>query len=337
MYFTKNGALRIAGITLVGVNRETGEKLLISIAFIVGLVLVRMLLHQLASTFGKYGERPRFWSHQVISIAFLSVLIIGLVSVWFDNPARLATVFGLVSAGLAVALQRVITSFAAYFILLRGRNFHVGDRITMGGVRGDVITLGFIQTQLMETGDPVAGQATDPPIWVRSRQYTGRIVTVSNAKIFDEPVYNYTTEFPYIWDEIQIPIRYNSDHQVAEEIVLKAAQHHTLSFQNLSEQAVQELERRHSVKREQIRPMIYYRLTDNWLELTVRFITPYHGTRELKDAISRDVLRGFKEAGIDIASSTQEIVGFPPVRVQLNGFERNDLSGRETRANNITD
>jgi small-conductance mechanosensitive channel len=96
---------------------------------------------------------------------------------------------------------------------------------------------------------------------VRSRQYTGRIVTVSNAKIFDEPVYNYTTEFPYIWDEIQIPLRYNSDHQLAEEIVFKAAQRHTLSFQDLGEKAVQELERRHFVKREQIRPTIYYRLT----------------------------------------------------------------------------
>lgn len=320
MYFTNNGALRIAGITLVGINAETGEKLLSSAVFILGLVVIRMLLHQLASTFGKYGERPRFWSHQAISITFLGVLIIGLVSIWFDNPARLATVFGLVSAGIAVALQRVITSFAAYFILLRGRNFHVGDRITMGGVRGDVITLGFIQTQIMETGDPLAEQAADPAIWVRSRQYTGRIVTVSNAKIFDEPVYNYTTDFPYIWDEIQIPIRYNSDHERAESIVFKAAQRHTLSLQDLSEQAAQELERRHFVKREEIRPTIYYRLTDNWLELTVRYITRDYGTRELKDAISRDILRGFKEAGIDIASSTHDIVGLPPVRVELNGY-----------------
>jgi hypothetical protein len=96
---------------------------------------------------------------------------------------------------------------------------------------------------------------------------------------------------PLHLDEIQIPIRYNSDHKLPEEIVSKAAQRHTLSFQDLNEQAVQQLERRHSVKREQIRPTIYYRLTDNWLELTGRFITPYYGTRELKDAISRDTGR----------------------------------------------
>jgi hypothetical protein len=118
----------------------------------------------------------------------------------------------------------------------------------------------------------------------------------------------------------QIPIRYNSDHKLAEAIVSKAAERHTLSFQDLTEQAVQELERRYSVKREQIRPTIYYRLTDNWLELTVRFITPYYGTRELKDAISRDILGGFKEAGIDIASSTHDIVGLPPVRLEFNAF-----------------
>src|SRR5581483_10472926 len=101
--------------------------------------------------------------------------------------------------------------------------------------------------------------------------------------------------------------------------MLKAAQRHTLSFQDLSEKAVQELERRHFVKREQIRPAIYYRLTDNWIELTVRFITLYYGTRELKDAISRDILRGFKEAGIDIASGTYDIVGLPPIRLEFDG------------------
>ena len=72
----------------------------------------------------------------------------------------------------------------------------------MGGVRGDVIALGFIQTTIMEMGQPPPVQSADPAMWVRSRQYTGRVVTVTNAKIFDEPVYNYTRDFPYIWEEM---------------------------------------------------------------------------------------------------------------------------------------
>ena len=46
---------------------------------------------------------------------------------------------------------------------------------------------------------------------MKSRQYTGRVVTVSNAKIFDEPVYNYTREFPYIWEEVSLPVPFTAD------------------------------------------------------------------------------------------------------------------------------
>lgn len=54
------------------------------------------------------------------------------------------------------------------------------------------------------------GEETDQKSWVRSRQFTGRIVTVTNDKVFDEPVYNYTHEFAYIWDEMAVPILYSS-------------------------------------------------------------------------------------------------------------------------------
>ena len=66
----------------------------------------------------------------------------------------------------------------------------------MGGVRGDVMRLGFIQTTIMEMGQPPSVQAADPAMWVKSRQFTGRIVTVSNSRIFNEPVFNYTRDFP---------------------------------------------------------------------------------------------------------------------------------------------
>ena len=70
----------------------------------------------------------------------------------------------------------------------------------MGGVRGDVVGLSFIQTKIMDMGEPPGEQSDSPSMWVNPRRYTGRIVTVSNDKIFDEPVYNYPHEFPFIWE-----------------------------------------------------------------------------------------------------------------------------------------
>lgn len=62
-------------------------------------------------------------------------------------------------------------------------------------------------------------------------------------------------------------------------------------------------------------PRVYWRLTDNWLELTLRFLAPVHGVRELKDAINRDVLSGLNGAGISVASATYDVVGMPTLRI----------------------
>jgi hypothetical protein len=146
--------------------------------------------------------------------------VVALLSIWFDDPQRLTTSVGFFGAGLAFAMQRVVTALAGYVVVMRGNTFTVGDRITMGGVRGDVIALSFMQTKIMEMGQPPPVQGADPAMWVRSRQFTGRIVTVTNDKVFDEPVYNYTREFPFIWEEISVPIPYRADRARAEAILL---------------------------------------------------------------------------------------------------------------------
>src|SRR5690242_4933555 len=187
-----HSALEIFGIRLVGFNAENGKKLIFTLIAIAVLVLLRAILRAVAHLVmrGKAGQRGEFWTRQGINLGIALLLIVGVASIWFDDPARLATALGLVTAGLAFALQKVVTAVAGYFVILRGKTFNVGDRIVMGGVRGDVIALDFTQTTIMETGQPPPVQNADPAMWVRSRQYTGRIVTVTNAKIFDEPVYN---------------------------------------------------------------------------------------------------------------------------------------------------
>jgi small-conductance mechanosensitive channel len=312
-----NYAAELFGIRLIGVNAENAMKLLVSLAFIVGVVLVSRALQWIARRAGSgRSERAGFWTRQAIRLTSSIVLALGLFSIWFDQPARLATAFGMMSAGLAFALQRVITAFAGYFIVLRGDLFNVGDRIVMGGVRGDVIGLTFMQTKIMEMGQPPPVQSDEPAMWVKSRQYTGRIVSVSNAKIFDEPVYNYTRDFPYLWEEIAVPVTYKADRARAERILLDAARRHAAKSAELGKSALEALGRRYAVAPADVEPRVYWRLTDNWLELTVRFLVPEHGVREIKDAMSRDMLAAFDEAQIEIASATFEIVGLPPLEVR---------------------
>ena len=223
---------------------------------------------------------------------------------------------GLVGAGVAFALQRVITAVAGYFVILRGKTFNVGDRIVMGGVRGDVVDLSFMQTRIMEMGQSPKEQGDAPSMWVRSRQFTGRIVTVTNDKVFDEPVYNYTREFPYIWDEINLPVRYADDRARAEQILLDAARRHALTVEKIGAEEIGRLEDEFGVAVGDIDPRVYWRLTDNWLELTVRFLAPDHGIRPIKDAMSREILAGLDKADMGIASATYAIVEAPPIRIE---------------------
>lgn len=311
-------ALQLFGVKLVGLTAANARKALFTVILITVVWILSWLLGKLASVIiGKKSQRAAFWTKQGIHLLSVALLLIAITSVWFSDPAHLATAMGLITAGLAFALQRVITALAAYLVILRGNTFSVGDRIVMGGVRGDVLDLGFIQTTIMEMGEPPSVQDADPSAWVRARQYTGRIVTITNDKIFDTPVYNYTREFPYIWEEMLIPISYTADLKRAEEILISAAREVTVPFEEIGEKGLQELERRYFMRRSELHPRVFVRLTDNWVELSVRFIAPEHGVRDMKDRMSRNVRSALSEAGIGVASSTYDIVGLPPISVKI--------------------
>ncbi len=137
---------------------------------------------------------------------------------------------------------------------------------------------------------------------------------MTNAVIFDDPVYNFTREFPFIWEEMRLPVAYGADRDRAEQILLAAAREHTTKIAELSEPALAEFERRYFVKRSELEPKVYWRLTDNWVELTVRFIVPDSGIREIKSNMSRDILQHLDEAHIGIARARTRSSACRPFR-----------------------
>jgi small-conductance mechanosensitive channel len=298
--------MEIFGIRFVGITAENGHKLLLTLILFAMVWVLRLIVRGALRLFARIqtDDQAEFWARQAINLGTTIFLTIGLLSIWFDDPTRLATALGLITAGLAFALQKAVTSIAGYLVILRGNTFSLGDRISMGGVRGDVIALGLIQTTIMEIGEPPSMTGAPPAIWVRSRQYSGRIVTVSNDKIFDEPVYNYTRDFPYLWEEITLPIPYNADRAAAERIMREAAERHTGQLAAQAAAALDRLARIYSLQSSSTEPHVYYQLARDRLELTVRFVVDAPGARDTKDLISRDILASFDAAGIAINPET---------------------------------
>jgi len=312
--------MQFFGIKLVGINAENGQKLLLTIGFIISILFIKFLIAKGLNYLYRHHEKRflRFWSRQILNLTSAFIILVTFLSIWFDDPTRLATGLGLVTAGLAFALQKVVTSFAGYFIIMRGNTFSVGDRITMGGIRGDVIALGFLQTTIMEMGQPPSVQGADPAMWIKGRQFTGRIVTVTNDKIFETPVYNYSREFPYIWEEISLPVKYGDDRKTIETILLSSVKKHAGDVKQMSHLELKKLEHKYDIHIQDMVPRIFYRLTDNWVEMSVRFIVPERGVRDIKSAISREILGELEQHQIGLASATFELVGLPPIDLKLD-------------------
>jgi small-conductance mechanosensitive channel len=260
--------------------------------------------------------RARFWFHQLTRLTLTVVWFAAVLWIWVRDTSRAGTIAAILTAGLTVALQKVITSFAGYFSILRGNTFSVGDRITMGGVRGDVVSLTYLRTTIMEMGQPPSVQSEEPVMWVEGRQYTGRIVTITNDKVFDTPVYNYTREFPFVWEEIRVPVRHEDPWREVEALLLELVKKHSAEIMAAAEATLPVLLDRFALfEKPDVAPHTFVRLTDNWVEVTVRFIARDHGVRELKSTITRDILDRLKQANIPIGSTTFEVVGVPELRI----------------------
>ena len=130
-----------------------------------------------------------------------------------DKLGGFTVAFGVAGAGVAFALQEVIASVAGWVAISVGSFYSPGDRVQVGGIRGDVIDVSILRTTLMEVGE-----------WVAADLYTGRIVRVANSFVFKEPVFNYSGDFPFLWDEIVLPVRYGSDWKLAREMLARPGQ-----------------------------------------------------------------------------------------------------------------
>jgi small-conductance mechanosensitive channel len=181
----------------------------------------------------------------------------------------------------------------------------VGDRVRIGDVVGDVMDISLLRTTVMEVGE-----------WVEADQYTGRVVTVANRVVWVNPVYNFTQHWGYLWDEITLPVTYESDWQRAAELMLEHGQTYTAELQADAEAKLSRMIDRYPLKDTKVEPTLYLAMTDNWIELTLRFLVDAQERRGVKDRLHRELLQNFQvDENIEVASTTIEIVGFPRLQV----------------------
>ncbi len=280
------------------------------IATVFAIVVVLVVVRYTQRALGRYIEdaQRRYRLRKLVTFLGYVFAILLLSIVYSDKLSGLTVLLGVLGAGVAFALQEIIVSIAGWISLSFGRLYDVGDRVQLSGIRGDVIDIGVLRTTLMECGG-----------WINGDQYSGRIVRVGNSSIFKEPVFNYSSDFPFLWDEITVPIRFGSDYELARKLFLQVLEDVTGEHARRLEGDWRKMTSKYLLEDAQLQPTVSLKITDDWVEFTLRYVVDYKKRRSTKDRISSqllDVIAKSKDR-ILLGAPAFELASVPPLEVDV--------------------
>ena len=241
-------------------------------------------------------------------IGYILILILIVMSFSVDSIKDYTIIIGLFTAGITFTLQELILSIAGSFYIFFVRVYKPGDRIEINNIKGDVIDIDSIYTTIMEMGE-----------WVSSDNYSGRIVKISNAFVFKGPIKNYSMDFPFVWDELNILITYGSDTTLAKKLIMDNALEILSDYTEKSKAKWEEMVERYYIENATLVPTIAMNLTDNWIQLNLRYITDYKIRRNTKNTLFQQIEQAIAHTNgkVNMASTTLQLLKIPPIDINL--------------------
>jgi small-conductance mechanosensitive channel len=276
---------------------------IILIIALLGIHLIRRYLKK------KIGNTiVRYKAQKGVEILGYVLLVILAITYFSGTIKDFTIVVGLFTAGMAFTLQELILSIAGSIYIFLVKVYKPGDRIEINGIKGDVIDVDSMYTTMMEIGQ-----------WVSSDNYSGRIVKLSNAFVFKGPIYNYSQDFPFIWDEFNLPIRYGSDVELAKSIIIKIASEILSEYTADSKSDWKSVVNKYYIEDAQIDPTLAISLTDNWIQFNLRYIVDYKKRRYVKHLINDKIRIEIENSNgkISLASTTLELIKIPDLNINL--------------------
>jgi len=283
-----------------------GKLVSTTVAILIVLAMVRISRKVL----NRYVQEPGNLYRAKKMVTFLGYFtgLIAISLIFSDSLGKMAVAFGVAGAGIAFALQEVIASLAGWVAISFGNFYNTGDRVQLGGIKGDVIDIGMLRTTMMEIGQ-----------WVNSDLYNGRIVKIANSFVFKEPVFNYSGDFPFLWDEITVPVKYGSDYRLSRDIFQRILAEVTGEYSQKAKASWAELIHLYRVDPAELDPRVFLVANDNWMEFTLRYVVDYKKRRLTKDHLFTRILEEVDQTNgrVALASATFHLVETPEIKVQL--------------------
>jgi small-conductance mechanosensitive channel len=276
------------------------------IVVIVVLIIIKLLRNQLKKNIP--NTSIRYKSQKGVEILGYILLVIIAISYFTGTIKDFTLIIGLFTAGIAFTLQELILSIAGSLYIFLVKVYAPGDRIEIHGIKGDVIDVDSIYTTMMEIGE-----------WVSSDNYSGRIVKLSNAFVFKGPIYNYSQDFPFIWDEVNLPIRYGSDVELAKSIIIKIASEVLSEFTANSKSQWEDVVNKYYIEDAQVDPTLAISLTDNWIQFNLRYIVDFKKRRMTKHILNDLIGKAIENTNgqVMLASTTIELIKVPELKIDV--------------------
>lgn len=283
------------GISEVMQGKLVASLIVVAVALIARALVLRSVHKRTEDTDLLYrtGKLATYTATLVVGVA--------LAWIWFDAFSNVATYLAVVSAGLAIALADVLKNMAGWGYLVVRRPFRVGDRIEIGGTKGDVLDIRLFRFTVAEVGN-----------WVDAEQATGRLVHIPNGTLFNDQVANYTEGFEFIWHEIPVLVTFESDWKRGEEVLTAIVRDVAPDIEARAGARIREAARSYQIKLGVLTPIVYLTVKESGIMLTVRFLTDVRTRRAVEQRIWRRVLETFaNEPNLELA--------YPTVRTYLQG------------------
>jgi small-conductance mechanosensitive channel len=283
------------------------KKILRSFIFMAAVVMLLMLLRKVVSNRVKDPQR-RYYLNRSLSILMVFVVLIGLLIIFVRDFAYLVTGVGVAVIGMAIALQEMIASFFAWFLIQGLRGYRVRDWIRIGEHYGEVVDIGLLVTVLAQIS------AIDTKGETGGR-WTGGLTLFSNSIIFKKPLVNYTRGYPFMWSSMTYTVTFESNWKHAEKLILEAAVNKEIVHAaRQAAKKIEEMTTNFAIRVRNTKPVVRTRTGGNGVELTLLFLAHPEHRRRLMDKVNRQILEAINRANdVKFAYDTMRVIPTPPV------------------------
>ena len=259
-----------------------------AIIFIIYYILKKIIQH---IVYKKMEGRKEYIINHTLQILLNILECLSFIIIWNNFIKNLMTLISVISAAITISLRELILNFFCGIYINIKKPFKVEDRIEIDGIKGDVTNIFALSFEVVEVStNETHGQST------------GIIVTFPSSIVLTKPIKNITKGFKYIWDEIIVKIDLQSDLQKNKNEIYKIINNNEI-IKNIPHKMKNQINYINSTNRiyyNKLDPIIYTRIVDNYIELTVRYLMHPKKARYVESEIWNKIYNSYKENKINL-------------------------------------